>query len=111
VLELNYPLRVKRYAVRWGSGGNGRNNGGDGVVRQYEFMANADVSLLTERRSRPPWGLEGGNAGQSGFNRLDDRKLPAKTRFNAVEGQLLTIETPGGGGFGSATDPSGFSSG
>jgi N-methylhydantoinase B len=100
VLELNYPLRITRYAVRWGSGGSGEFSGGDGVVRQYEFLEDTEVSLLTERRKNPPWGLAGGESGRCGRNELDGRELPAKLRFNAIKGQKLTIKTPGGGGYG-----------
>ena len=100
VLELNYPLRIERYTVRRGSGGAGRFRGGDGVVRQYRFLENAEVSLLTERRKYQPWGLEGGQPGQCGYNELDGRKLSGKIRFQAIAGQTLTIETPGGGGYG-----------
>lgn len=102
VLELNYPLRIKRYAIRRNSGGVGAFNGGDGVVREYQFLADAEVSLLTERRIYPPWGLQGGTPGQCGRNELDGRVLPGKIQFNAVAGQILTIKTPGGGGYGLA---------
>jgi len=104
VLELNYPLRIEQYAVRRGSGGAGQCRGGDGVVRQYRFLEDAQVSLLTERRTIPPWGLDGGQAGQCGRNELDGEALPGKVRFTAGRGQTLKIETPGGGGYG--VDPS-----
>ena len=71
-----------------------------GVVRQYRFLEDAEVSLLTERRVHPPWGLEGGEAGLCGRNDLDGYELPGKIQFNAVAGQTLTIMTPGGGGYG-----------
>jgi N-methylhydantoinase B len=100
VLELNYPLRIRQYSIRQDSGGQGQFKGGDGVVRQYEFLAGAEVSLLTERRIHPPWGLEGGQPGQCGRNELDGQALPGKTRFEAAAGQILTIMTPGGGGYG-----------
>lgn len=103
VLELNYPLRIMCYAIRRDSGGAGKFRGGDGVVRQYRFLEKAEVSLLTERRSLPPWGLEGGEPGQRGRNELDGQVLPGKVRFNAESGQTLTIMTPGGGGYGSPT--------
>jgi N-methylhydantoinase B len=103
VLELNYPLRIERYAIRRASGGTGQFNGGDGVVRKYQFLEDAEVSLLTERRKNPPWGLNGGQAGQCGHNVLDGRELPGKVQFQAAEGQTLTIETPGGGGYGSTS--------
>jgi len=100
VLELNYPLRIEQYSIRRGSGGAGKFRGGDGVVRQYRFLEDAEVSLLTERRKFPPWGLKGGEPGLCGRNELDGRELPGKVRFNAVAGQTLTIMTPGGGGYG-----------
>ena len=100
VLELNYPLRIEQYAIRRGSGGAGKFRGGDGVKRQYLFLEAAEVSLLTERRRNPPWGLEGGQAGECGRNELDGQELPGKIRFQAVPGQTLTIMTPGGGGYG-----------
>ena len=102
VLELNYPLRVTRYAVRKGSGGEGRFRGGDGVVREYEFLADAQVSLLTERRRHAPWGLNGGESGQCGRNELDGEELPGKIELSVSAGQILTIRTPGGGGYGKA---------
>lgn len=100
VLELNYPLRIERYAIRRGSGGGGEFHGGDGVVREYRFLADAEVSLLTERRRLSPWGLNGGQPGSCGSNQLDGQKIPGKLNFNAEAGQTLTIKTPGGGGYG-----------
>ncbi len=100
VLESHYPLRVGRYALRRGSGGAGRWPGGDGLVREYHFLRPTDVTVLTERRRHAPWGLAGGADGQPGANRLDGEPLPPKTAFRAHAGQVLTIETPGGGGFG-----------
>lgn len=100
VLELNYPLRIDHYAIRRNSGGDGEYRGGDGVERQYRFLADAEVSLLTERRRLPPWGLEGGQAGSRGCNELDGQEIPGKYCFKADTGQVLTIKTPGGGGYG-----------
>jgi len=100
VLELNYPLRVIQYAIRRGSGGAGAFTGGDGVVRQYQFLEDSEVSLLTERRKYAPWGLDGGAPGQCGHNDLDGQDLSGKRQFDAEAGQVLTIKTPGGGGFG-----------
>ena len=100
VLELNYPLRIERYAIRRGSGGAGQFRGGDGVERQYRFLEDAEVSLLTERRRNPPWGLEGGQPGRCGHNMLDGQELPGKVQCQATAGQVLTVETPGGGGYG-----------
>jgi N-methylhydantoinase B len=102
VLEAAFPLRIHRYALRHGSGGRGLRRGGDGLVREYEFLAPARLTLLTERRRRGPWGLAGGDAGMPGQNRLNGECLPAKTAVAVVRGDRLVIETPGGGGFGAA---------
>ena len=100
VLEMTWPLRVHRYALRRGSGGAGMHRGGDGLVREFEFLAPAAVTLLTERRLRPPWGLAGGGPGQCGRNRLNGTRLPGKCRLQVEAGDRLRIETPGGGGWG-----------
>jgi N-methylhydantoinase B len=100
VLELNYPLRILSYAIRRGSGGAGKHSGGDGVERQYQFLEDAEVSLLTERRECPPWGLAGGEPGSCGRNELDGERIPGKAQFKAKAGQTLAIKTPGGGGYG-----------
>ncbi|RLJ18115.1 5-oxoprolinase [bacterium endosymbiont of Escarpia laminata] len=101
VVENRFPVRVTRYALRRGSGGAGRRAGGDGLIREFEFLSPAEVSLLTERRSHRPWGLHGGSPGLSGNNLLDGEPLPGKVSLHVEEGQRLTIETPGGGGWGS----------
>ncbi len=103
-LEHELPVRVRRYAVRRGSGGAGRWPGGDGVIREIEFLAPARVSLLTDRRRRGPYGLRGGSPGATGRNVLvrdgEERVLPAKGTVEMRSGDLLRIETPGGGGWG-----------
>ena len=99
-LEMHYPLRVREYSIRRGSGGAGRYDGGDGVVREVEFLDDAEVTLLTERRRYRPWGLAGGGDGQCGANTLDGEALDGKCHVNARTGQVLRIETPGGGGYG-----------
>ena len=99
-LELHYPIRIKEYAIRSGSGGDGFNQGGDGIKRTYEFTSGSMVTLLTERRSNSPWGLSGGGAGLSGSNWLNGRQLAAKTEFVVKENDQLLIMTPGGGGWG-----------
>jgi N-methylhydantoinase B len=103
-LEAYYPLRVRRYAVRRGSGGAGRNRGGDGVVREIEFTSRAHVTLLSERRHVPPWGLAGGGPGRPGRDWLvrDGRKrrIAPKATLDVRPGDRLRIETPGGGGYG-----------
>jgi len=100
VLESSYPLRLRRYALRRGSGGAGQRRGGDGLIREFEFRAPASVTLLTERRTHAPWGLAGGEAGQPGVNRLNGQPLLGKINLDVKEGDVLTIETPGGGGYG-----------
>lgn len=102
VLEMSYPLRVTRYAIRQGSGGAGLRRGGDGLVREFEFLAPASVTLLTERRRHAPWGLQGGGDGRCGENLLNGKELPAKADFNVGPGDRLTVSTAGGGGFGAA---------
>jgi N-methylhydantoinase B len=100
VLEQHYPMRVEAYALRRGSGGAGRWRGGDGVMRRYRFLDDARVTLLTERRRHPPWGLEGGEPGRPGENRLDGEALDGKCSLDVRRGQVLEIRTPGGGGYG-----------
>ncbi len=99
-LESAYPLRVARYAVRRGSGGDGLRRGGDGIVREFQFLAPAQVTLLTERRRHAPWGLAGGEAGAAGENRHNGVPLPGKTTLTVQTGDRVTIATPGGGGWG-----------
>jgi N-methylhydantoinase B len=103
-LEAYYPLRVTRYALRPGSGGRGRHDGGCGLVREIEFLTPARVTLLTERRAVRPWGLAGGGAGRAGRNVLvrGGRAigLPGKTAIDVRPGDRVRVETPGGGGFG-----------
>jgi len=103
-LEAYYPLRVCRYAVRRGSGGVGRHRGGCGIVREIEFLAPAEVTLLGERRRVAPYGLRGGGAGAPGRDTLIQagrpRRLPAKGTVAVAAGDRLRVETPGGGGWG-----------
>ena len=102
-LELEFPLRVAEYAVRRGSGGAGAHRGGDGVVREYEALADMQFSLLTERRRHAPPGADGGEAGAPGRNLLDGEELPPKAGGALRAGQRLRLETPGGGGHGVAS--------
>jgi N-methylhydantoinase B len=100
-LERATPLRIDRYALRDGSGGGGAHRGGDGVVRAYRATAPCTVTLLTERRRHAPRGVKGGDAGAVGRNLLNGEPLPAKCRVALKAGDVVTIETPGGGGYGS----------
>ncbi|TDJ21365.1 MAG: 5-oxoprolinase [Deltaproteobacteria bacterium] len=105
VLEARHPVRLLEFSLRRGSGGAGRHRGGDGLVRRYAFQAPATVSLLTERRTCAPYGLEGGAPGAPGRNevqRRDGRRevVGGRATVSVEAGDELCIETPGGGGFG-----------
>ena len=104
--EHAYPLRVRAYQVRAGSGGVGVHNGGDGILREIEFLTAAEVTILSDRRTTQPYGLAGGGAGQPGRNTLlrdgTTLPLPAKSQFAVRPGDILRIESPGGGGWGPA---------
>lgn len=103
-LEHSYPFRIDRYAIRDGSGGEGKRRGGDGIIRSYRFLAPGAVSLLTERREIAPYGLHGGSAGKKGENILvrdgKAKKLTGKINLAVKAGDVLVIRTPGGGGWG-----------
>jgi N-methylhydantoinase B len=99
-LELAYPLRVERYALRLGSGGAGARRGGDGVVRSVRALEDCRCSLLTERRAHAPQGARGGEPGLAGRNLHNGAELPAKVTLQLAAGDVITVETPGGGGFG-----------
>jgi len=98
-LEMRYPVRVSRYALRRDSAGQGRHPGGEGLLREYEFLLPTQVTLLTERRRHRPWGLHGGADGAAGENRLNGQLLPGKVSLQVKPGDRLTICTPGGGGY------------
>jgi 5-oxoprolinase (ATP-hydrolysing) len=106
ILERRYPVRVRELSIRHCSGGAGRHRGGDGTVRRLEFLRPVEVSLLTERRGpHPPYGMAGGEPGALGRNRLiradgSSADLKGITQFRAETGDVLIVETPGGGGFG-----------
>jgi N-methylhydantoinase B len=103
-LEYAYPLRVRRYAIRRGSGGAGKQRGGDGVVREVELLTDAQVTLLADRRKIAPYGLAGGEVGQLGEAELlmgkKTKLLPGKFSLSAKAGDRIIIKTPGGGGMG-----------
>src|ERR671937_1796071 len=99
-LELEYPLRVERYGLRPGSGGEGEQRGGDGVVRELRVLEDCRLSIISERRAEAPKGERGGAPGAPGRNLLNGRPLPAKVTADMDTGDVITIETPGGGGCG-----------
>jgi N-methylhydantoinase B len=103
-LELSYPLRVERHALRLGSGGAGRFRGGDGVIRELRALAPCRLSVISERRRHSPRGTRGGEPGEPGRNLLNGDELPAKATRDLAAGDVLRIETPGGGGFGSTKE-------
>jgi N-methylhydantoinase B len=103
-LEHAYPIRVARYSLRRGSGGRGKWRGGDGVIREVHFLTKAQVTLLSDRRKFAPYGLHGGEQGTRGSNILTRdgtrEELPSKFTTWVGRGDVLSIETPGGGGWG-----------
>ena len=104
-LETAYPFRIVRYALRRGSGGEGRHRGGEGMVREYEFLSPCTVTVLSSRRVTAPWGLAGGGNGAPGRNlllRADgvEEELPPQFTRRVFPGDRLRLETPGGGGWG-----------
>jgi N-methylhydantoinase B len=99
-LELQYPLRVERYRLRLGSGGEGRYRGGDGVERELRVLDDCRLSIISERRDHAPKGERGGDPGLPGRNLLNGEPLPAKITRDLAAGDVVTVATPGGGGFG-----------
>ncbi len=104
-LEYAYPLRLRQYSYRPNSGGRGKYSGGDGLVREIELLADAQVTLLADRRKFRPYGLAGGEAGATGRTTLlrgnnGPQELPGKCSIPACRGDVIRIETPGGGGWG-----------
>jgi 5-oxoprolinase (ATP-hydrolysing) len=111
VIERRYPVRVHEFSIRRGSGGAGENRGGDGIVRRLEFLAPLKVSMLSERREEyAPFGLSGGEDGTRGRNQLqragsdETIDLGGKFAIDVQPGDILTIETPGGGGYGKSVN-------
>lgn len=104
--EHEYPVTMRAYTIRTGSGGKGIHKGGDGIVRELQFLDETDFTILADRQKRGPYGLAGGKEGQPGSATLSEGgktlRLPAKTRATAPRGSRLRILTPGGGGFGEA---------
>ncbi len=102
-LEHSYPFLVREYSIRRGSGGSGKNRGGDGIVRELEFLTDVEVTVLSERRRIPPYGLFGGKPGAVGKNYIIRKGIkeekPSKFTEKLKKGEILRIETPGGGGY------------
>jgi N-methylhydantoinase B/oxoprolinase/acetone carboxylase alpha subunit len=105
-LENYLPVRIRRYGLRPDSGGRGRFKGGEGIVREYEFLVESQLTIISERRKFPPYGLEGGCAGAVGRNTLirkgREMVLGSKINLRVEPGDVLRVETPGGGGYGRA---------
>ncbi len=105
-LEYAYPLRVREYRIRKGSGGKGKHIGGDGVVREIETLVPARMSLLADRRRSAPYGLHGGEDGKVGKAAIKSggksRSIASKGSWELKAGDRVRIETPGGGGLGSS---------
>ena len=105
-LEFSLPLRVLRYHLREDSGGRGHHRGGHGILREYEFLSPATITLNTERRLRAPYGLQGGAAGERGVNTIvrggQAEQVSGKYTAQIQAGDRVRIETPGGGGWGSS---------
>jgi N-methylhydantoinase B len=104
-LEYAYSLRVRRYSLRPASGGAGRHCGGDGIIREIEVLTDCEVTLLSDRRTRGPYGLAGGQAGSPGKASLirndgSIEQMPGKFSAQLRKGERVRIETPGGGGWG-----------
>ncbi|MFB3041032.1 MAG: hydantoinase B/oxoprolinase family protein [Candidatus Poribacteria bacterium] len=103
-IETTYPMQVEQYAIRQNTGGKGKFCGGNGIVRSIRLLSEAQVTILSERRKLTPYGLNGGQPGKVGRNvliRKDEKiELPGKTTFTARNGDIVQIETPGGGGYG-----------
>jgi 5-oxoprolinase (ATP-hydrolysing) len=112
VFESRYPVRLVRFAIRKGSGGAGQFRGGDGVIREVQFLQPLEVSILSMRRNCAPYGLRGGSAAERGRNLLRragspvEEVLAGRAQFSVKPGDIVTIMTPGGGGYGSKSQPS-----
>lgn len=100
-IEHALPVRIRHYALRRDTGGAGEHNGGDGIRRDIELLTDAEVNLLTERRVRGPRGANGGADGDVGKNLVNGSEVPAKVTLRLAAGDVLSVRTPGGGGFGS----------
>jgi N-methylhydantoinase B len=103
-IEYSYPLRVIQYSIRRGSGGAGTWHGGDGIRRDIQMLENVQATILSERRKIAPYGLANGDNGSPGhsflFRNGEEHELGSKGSYSLQAGDILSIQTPGGGGFG-----------
>ncbi len=103
-IERELPIMIESYSIKQSSGGSGKYRGGNGIIREYKFLEDAEVNLITERRTHLPWGINGGENGSEGKNTLvidgKEKELPAKCSLNVKKNNIIRIETPGGGGWG-----------
>src|SRR5438552_10940257 len=100
-IEMQYPLRVRRFERAADSGGGGKHRGGDGILREIEALLPAEGTVITDRRISRPYGLAGGTAARSGANSINDAAIAGKAKVKLSRGDVLKIVTPGGGGWGS----------
>ncbi|MCG9129307.1 hydantoinase B/oxoprolinase family protein [Candidatus Poribacteria bacterium] len=109
-IETSYPIEVDEYSIRRGTGGSGKYQGGDGIVRSFRILTDAEVTILSDRREVNPYGLEEGEPGDCGRNTLirdgEESSLKGKVTIHAEERDIIKIETPGGGGYGLSTQQS-----
>lgn len=103
-LERNYPVRLRAFSIRNQSGGKGKNKGGDGIIRKIEFLEESEVTIISQHRKEAPYGMEGGESGMTGEQSINqggkEINLDGVSKITAYPGDILTIETPGGGGWG-----------
>jgi 5-oxoprolinase (ATP-hydrolysing) len=109
VLEGRFPILVEQFSLRRGSGGNGHHRGGDGVIRRLRFRRSMTACILSNRRRVAPFGLAGGADGQCGRNAVERsggqiEELPGTIKLQMADGDVLIIETPGGGGYGAVSE-------
>jgi N-methylhydantoinase B len=100
IFEKNFPVMVQSYSIRRNSFGQGRANGGNGLVREYVFEESAQVTILSERRQNCPRGHHGGGNGAPGRNSLNGKVIAGKATFQVKKFDVLKVETPGGAGWG-----------
>jgi 5-oxoprolinase (ATP-hydrolysing) len=109
IMEKRYPVMITRFSLRHGSGGKGKFKGGDGVIREFKFFKPLSVGILSERRVFSPYGLEGGEDGEKGVNLLTTTSgqvynVGGKNAFKVEKGDIFSIYSPGGGGYGKSTE-------